>query len=126
MKEFDEQNDELQLLEEDDEILGVDEEIKRNHDEDEDTFPGINEEPENIEKQEAERDEKASKSTDSFRVVLRDELARPEYNRGWFKFNYRGEKYIGKVLHEINPNKFVFLIDDNMKGIWINEATVLK
>ena len=68
---------------------------------------------------------KAGKSTDSWRVVLRDELTRPEYNRGWFKFKYRGEKYTGRVLHELNPNKFVFLINDVMKGIWINEATIV-
>ena len=112
-------NDELEL-QEDDEVLGVDEEIKRNHeDPEEDDFPEVDDAPEEIETP------KPNKSLDSLRVVLRDELMKPEYNRNWYKFNYHGEKYTGKVLHEINPNKFVFLIDDSMKGIWINEVTIL-
>ena len=45
MKEFDEQNEELEL-EEDDEVLGVDEEIMRNHNEVSEEFPGLDvEEP---------------------------------------------------------------------------------
>lgn len=125
MKDFDEQNEELEL-EEDDEVLGVDEEIMRNHNEVSEEFPGLDvEEPVDEEQEEENRKAKAGKSTDSWRVVLRDELTRPECNRGWFKFKYRGEKYTGKVLHELNPNKFVFLINDVMKGIWINEATIV-
>ena len=125
MKDFDEQNEELEL-EEDDEVLGVDEEIMRNHNEVSEEFPGLDtEEPVDEEQEEEKRKAKAGKSTDSWRVVLRDELTRPECNRGWFKFKYRGEKYTGRVLHELNPNKFVFLINDVMKGIWINEATIV-
>jgi len=125
MKDIDEQNEELEL-EEDDEVLGVDEEIKRNHNDVDEEFPGLDtEELVDEEQEEKKREAKASKSTDSWRVLLRDELTRPEYNRGWFKFKYRGEKYTGKVLHELNPDKFVFLINDVMKGIWINEATIV-
>ena len=125
MKDFDEQNEELEL-EEDDEVLGVDEEIMRNHNEVSEEFPGLDaEEPVDEEQEEEKIKAKAGKSTDSWRVVLRDELTRPEYNRDWFKFKYRGEKYTGRVLHELNPNKFVFLINDVMKGIWINEATIV-
>ena len=125
MKDFDEQNEELEL-EEDDEVLGVDEEIMRNHNEVSEEFPGLDAEESVDEEQEEEKIKaKAGKSTDSWRVVLRDELTRPEYNRSWFKFKYRGEKYTGRVLHELNPNKFVFLINDVMKGIWINEATIV-
>ena len=115
MKDFDEQNEELEL-EEDDEVLGVDEEIMRNHNEVSEEFPGLDTEESVDEEQEEEKIKaKAGKNTDSWRVVLRDELTRPEYNRGWFKFKYRGEKYTGRVLHELNPNKFVFLINDVMK-----------
>ena len=125
MKDFDEQNEELEL-EEDDEVLGVDEEIMRNHNEVSEEFPGLDAEESVDEEQEEEKIKaKAGKSTDSWRVVLRDELTRPEYNRSWFKFKYCGEKYTGRVLHELNPNKFVFLINDVMKGIWINEATIV-
>ena len=125
MKDFDEQNEELEL-EEDDEVLGVDEEIMRNHNEVSEEFPGLDTEESVDEEQEEEKIKaKAGKNTDSWRVVLRDELTRPECNRGWFKFKYRGEKYTGKVLHELNPNKFVSLINAVMKGIWINEATIV-
>lgn len=128
MKEYE---DELELYDDDDEVLGVDEEIKRNHSE-ESEFTDITEEDEELlesdeeETVEEDKEEKPVKVTETALLkALRGEMEKPEYRRNYFRFNYRGEKCTGIPLHEINPSKYVFLIDDKMKGIYLNEMEIL-
>lgn len=129
MKEYDEED--LELYEEEDEVLGVDEEIKRNHNEEESEFPGLDEDEEELtevdeEDSEEKEEKKPAKVTESALLkALRHELEKVEYRRNYFRFRYRGEKYSGIPLHELNPGKYVFLIDDKMKGIYLNEMEIL-
>ena len=129
MKEYEE--DDFELYEEDDdEVLGVDEEIKRNHNEDSE-FLDISEEDEELlesddETELEEKEEHSVKVTESSLLkALRNELEKPEYRRKYFRFNYCGEKYTGTPLHEINPGKYVMLVDDKMKGFYLNEMEIL-
>ncbi len=128
MKEYDEEN--LELYDEEDEVLGVDEEIKRNHNEEESEFPGLDDEEDSVEETDEEdsaeeKPEKSVKVTETALLkALRQELAKVEYRRNYFRFRYRGEKYSGIPLHELNPGKYVFLIDDKMKGIYLNEMEI--
>ena len=62
MKDFDEQNEELEL-EEDDEVLGVDEEIMRNHNEVSEEFPGLDTE-------ESVDEEKLAKKSEEYQQGL--------------------------------------------------------
>ena len=129
MKEY-EEDDFVLYEEDDDEVLGVDEEIKRNHNEDSE-FLDISEEDEELlesdDETELEETEKPSvKVTESSLLkALRNELEKPEYRRNYVRFKYRGEKYIGIPLHEINPGKYVMLVDDKMKGFYLNEMEIL-
>ena len=129
MKEYEE--DDFELYEEDDdEVLGVDEEIKRNHNEDSE-FLDISEEDEELlesddEIELEEKEEDSVKVTESSLLkTLRNELEKPEYRRNYFRFKYRGEKYTGIPLYEINPGKYVMLVDDKMKGFYLNEMEIL-
>ena len=129
MKEY-EEDDFVLYEEDDDEVLGVDEEIKRNHNEDSEFLDILEEDEELLESDdetELEEKEKPSiKVTESTLLkALRSELEKPEYRRKYFRFNYRGEKYTGIPLHEINPGKYVMLVDDKMKGFYLNEMEIL-
>ena len=129
MKEY-EEDDFVLYEEDDDEVLGVDEEIKRNHNEDSEFLDILEEDEELLESDdetELEEKEKPSiKVTESTLLkALRSELEKPEYRRKYFRFNYRGEKYTGTPLHEINPGKYVMLVDDKMKGFYLNEMEIL-
>ena len=128
MKEYEE--DDFELYEEDDdEVLGVDEEIKRNHNEDSEFFviPDDEELLESDDESEPEEQEKSPvKVTENTLLkALRSELEKPEYRRNYFRSRYRGEKYTGIPLHEINPGKYVMLVDDKMKGFYLNEMEIL-
>ena len=128
MKEYEE--DDFELYEEDDdEVLGVDEEIKRNHNEDSEFFviPDDEDLSESDDESEPEEKEKPSVAVTESTLLkaLRNELEKPEYRRKYFRFNYRGEKYTGIPLHEINPGKYVMLVDDKMKGFYLNEMEIL-
>ena len=128
MKEYEE--DDFELYEEDDdEVLGVDEEIKRNHNEDSEFFviPDDEELLESDDESEPEEKEKPSVAVTESTLLkaLRNELEKPEYRRNYFRFKYRGEKYTGIPLHEINPGKYVMLVDDKMKGFYLNEMEIL-
>ena len=127
MTEYEE--DDFELYEEDDEVLGVDEEIKRNHNEDSDFFVIADDEEllESDDESESEEQEKSPvKVTENTLLkALRSELEKPEYRRNYFRFKYRGEKYTGTPLHEINPGKYVMLVDDKMKGFYLNEMEIL-
>lgn len=68
---------------------------------------------------------KPQKNTDSLLNVLRNELKMKEFERGFLRFKYRGEIYDGVPMVEINPNKFVFKIDDKMKSILLDEIKVM-
>ena len=127
MKEYEE--DDFELYEEDDdEVLGVDEEIKRNHNEDSEFFVIPDDEDLSESDDESEPEEKENPSvavTESTLLkVLRSELEKPEYRRNYFRFKYRGEKYTGTPLHEINSGKYVMLVDDKMKGFYLNEIEI--
>ena len=128
MKEY-EEDDFVLYEEDDDEVLGVDEEIKRNHNEDSEFFviPDDEELLESDDESEPEEQEKSPvKVTESSLLkALRSELEKPEYRRNYFRFKYRGEKYTGTPLHEINPGKYVMLVDDKMKGFYLNEMEIL-
>ena len=128
MKEYEE--DDFELYEEDDdEVLGVDEEIKRNHNEDSEFFviPDDEDLSESDDESEPEEKEKPSVAVTESTLLkaLRNELEKPEYRRNYFRFKYRGEKYTGIPLHEINPGKYVMLVDDKMKGFYLNEMEIL-
>ena len=128
MKEY-EEDDFVLYEEDDDEVLGVDEEIKRNHNEDSDFFV-IADDEELLESDDEieleEKEEHSAKVTESTLLKdLRNELEKPEYRRNYFRFKYRGEKYTGIPLHEINPGKYVMLVDDKMKGFYLNEMEIL-
>ena len=129
MKEY-EEDDFVLYEEDDDEVLGVDEEIKRNHNEDSE-FLDISEEDEELlesddETELEEKEEHSVKVTESSLLkALRNELEKPEYRRKYFRFNYRGEKYIGTPLHEINSGKYIMLVDNKMKGFYLNEMEIL-
>lgn len=129
MKEY-EEDDFVLYEEDDDEVLGVDEEIKRNHNEGSE-FLDISEEDEELlesddETELEEKEKSAVKVTESSLLkALRNELEKPEYRRNYVRFKYRGEKYIGIPLHEINPGKYVMLVDDKMKGFYLNEMEIL-
>ena len=129
MTEYEE--DDFELYEEDDdEVLGVDEEIKRNHNEDSE-FLDISEEDEELlesdDESEPEEQEKSPvKVTENTLLkALRSELEKPEYRRNYFRFKYRGEKYTGTPLHEINSGKYIMLVDNKMKGFYLNEMEIL-
>ena len=128
MKEYEE--DDFELYEEDDdEVLGVDEEIKRNHNEDSEFFviPDEEELLESDDEFEPEEQEKSPvKVTENTLLkALRSELEKPEYRRNYFRFKYRGEKYTGTPLHEINSGKYIMLVDNKMKGFYLNEMEIL-
>lgn len=128
MTEYEE--DDFELYEEDDdEVLGVDEEIKRNHNEDSEFFviPDDEELLESDDEFEPEEQEKSPvKVTENTLLkVLRSELEKPEYRRNYFRFKYRGEKYTGTPLHEINSGKYIMLVDNKMKGFYLNEMEIL-
>lgn len=128
MTEYEE--DDFELYEEDDdEILGVDEEIKRNHNEDSDFFVITDDEEllESDDESESEEQEKSPvKVTENTLLkALRSELEKPEYRRNYFRFKYRGEKYTGTPLHEINSGKYIMLVDNKMKGFYLNEMEIL-
>lgn len=127
MKEYEE--DDFELYEEDDdEVLGVDEEIKRNHNEDSEFFiiPDDEELSESDDESEPEEQEKSPvKVTENTLLkALRSELEKPEYRRNYFRFKYRGEKYTGTPLHEINSGKYIMLVDNKMKGFYLNEIEI--
>ena len=128
MTEYEE--DDFELYEEDDdEVLGVDEEIKRNHNEDSDFFVIADGEEllESDDESEPEEQEKSPvKVTENTLLkALRSELEKPEYRRNYFRFKYRGEKYTGTPLHEINSGKYIMLVDNKMKGFYLNEMEIL-
>ena len=128
MTEYEE--DDFELYEEDDdEVLGVDEEIKRNHNEDSEFFiiPDDEELSESDDEFEPEEQEKSPvKVTENTLLkALRSELEKPEYRRNYFRFKYRGEKYTGTPLHEINSGKYIMLVDNKMKGFYLNEMEIL-
>ena len=128
MKEYEE--DDFELYEEDDdEVLGVDEEIKRNHNEDSEFFVIPDDEDLSESDDESEPEEKENPSvavTESTLLkALRNELEKPEYRRNYFRFKYRGEKYTGTPLHEINSGKYIMLVDNKMKGFYLNEMEIL-
>ena len=110
----------VEETEEYDEILGVDEEIKRNHGDDSD-FPMSDDSSESDEPVIELKSKKTKGKFVSLLDSFRAELTQPEYKRNNFKFKYCGEQLIGKPLHEINENKFVFEINNTMKGIYLNE-----
>ena len=127
MKAYEE--DDFELYEEDDdEVLGVDEEIKRNHNEDSEFFviPDDEELSESDDESEPEEKEKPSAvvTESTLLKALRNELEKPEYNRNYFRFKYRGEKYTAIPLHEINSGKYIMLVDDKMKGFYLNEIEI--
>ena len=122
--------DDFELYEEDDdEVLGVDEEIKRNHNEDSEFFVIADDEEllESDDDSEPEEQEKSPvKVTENTLLkALRSELEKPEYRRNYFRFKYRGEKYTGTPLHEINSGKYIMLVDNKMKGFYLNEMEIL-
>ena len=128
MTEYEE--DDFELYEEDDdEVLGVDEEIKRNHNADSEFFviPDDEELLESDDESEPEEQEKSPvKVTENTLLkALRSELEKPEYRRNYFRFKYRGEKYTGTPLHEINSGKYIMLVDNKMKGFYLNEMEIL-
>ena len=127
MKEYEE--DDFELYEEDDdEVLGVDEEIKRNHNEDSEFFVIADDEELSESEDESELEEKEKfpvKVTENTLLkALRSELEKPEYRRNYFRFKYRGEKYTGIPLHEINSGKYIMLVDNKMKGFYLNEIEI--
>lgn len=107
--------DELGLNEQEEEILGVDEEIKLNH-------------GENISNNE-DNDLSDDNSDDSDTVVnasalldyLRYELTKPEYLRIPLKFKYNGKKHSGTPLKEISSKRFIFLVNSKMKAFNLSE-----
>ena len=120
MTEYEEDNFEL-YEEDDDEVLGVDEEIKRNHNEDSEFFVIADDESEP-----EEQEKSPVKVTENTLLkALRSELEKPEYRRNYFRFKYRGEKYTGTPLHEINSGKYIMLVDNKMKGFYLNEMEIL-
>ena len=128
MTEYEE--DDFELYEEDDdEVLGVDEEIKRNHNEDSEFFviPDDEDLSESDDESEPEEKEKPSVAVTESTLLkaLRNELEKPEYRRNYFRFKYRGEKYTGTPLHEINSGKYIMLVDNKMKGFYLNEMEIL-
>lgn len=128
MREYEE--DDFELYEEDDdEVLGVDEEIKRNHNEDSEFFviPDDEDLSESDDESEPEEKEKPSVAVTESTLLkaLRNELEKPEYRRNYFRFKYRGEKYTAIPLHEINSGKYIMLVDNKMKGFYLNEMEIL-
>ena len=128
MTEYEE--DDFELYEEDDdEVLGVDEEIKRNHNEGSEFFVIADDEEllESDDESEPEEQEKSPvKVTENTLLkALRSELEKPEYRRNYFRFKYRGEKYTGTPLHEINSGKYIMLVDNKMKGFYLNEMEII-
>lgn len=57
--------------------------------------------------------------------MLRDELKKKEPNRDFLRFRYRGEICDGIPVSEINPSKFVFKIDNKLRGINLSEIKIL-
>lgn len=108
--------DDLELDVQEEEILGVDEEIKLNHGE------SIGSESENDSILNDESDE--TDTTVNVNLILeylRQEIARPEYLRLPLKFKYAGKKYSGTPLKEINSNRFIFLVNNKMEAFNLNE-----
>lgn len=63
--------------------------------------------------------------TDMLLSILRDELKLSEDERGVLKFLYRDEMYEGVPLHEINSNKFLFIVDGKYKSFVLSEIEPL-
>lgn len=57
--------------------------------------------------------------------MLRDELKKKEPNRDFLRFRYRGEICDGVPISEINPSKFIFKIDDKLRGVNLSEIKIL-
>lgn len=57
--------------------------------------------------------------------MLRDELNKKEPNRDFLRFRYRGEICDGVPISEINPSKFIFKIDDKLRGVNLSEIKIL-
>lgn len=57
--------------------------------------------------------------------ILRDELNKKEPNRDFLRFRYRGEICDGVPISEINPSKFIFKIDDKLRGVNLSEIKIL-
>lgn len=101
--------DELGLDVHEDEILGVDEEIRLNHGE------SIGSENDDTDDSNDEID--TTVNVNLILDYLRQELHRPEYLRIPLKFKYKGKKYSGTPLKEINSNRFIFLVNGKMEAI---------
>ena len=56
--------------------------------------------------------------------MLRDELKKKEPNRDFLRFRYRGEICDGVPISEINPSKFIFKIDDKLRGVNLSEIKI--
>lgn len=57
--------------------------------------------------------------------ILRNELKKKEPNRDYLLFKYKGEICEGVPMAEINPNKFIFKINDKMRSIVLSEIKIL-
>lgn len=58
--------------------------------------------------------------------LLRTELKRMYCDRGSLTFRYNGEDYEGIPMLEINPNKFVFELEDKkLKSFLISDITII-
>ena len=120
MKEYEE--DDFELYEEDDdEVLGVDLGGRRIIKKDSEFFVIADDE----ELSESEDESPVKVTENTLLKVLRSELEKPEYRRNYFRFKYRGEKYTGTPLHEINSGKYIMLVDNKMKGFYLNEMEIL-
>lgn len=102
-------DDNIDEYEEEEEILGVDEEIQQNHQDINDILFSDNVETEDEEN--AKKKSRKRKSSMSLLDSLRFDLSKPEYNRPHYNFKYNDDKYSGVPLYEMNENRFVFLID---------------
>lgn len=115
--------------EENEEVLGIDEEIKLNHGECgnmyDDSFPGLNDDIEEDEEIDDTDEITAITIKSSLLHAIQSQMRKPEYNRTNFRFIYRGEEYSGIPLQKINEEKYIFLIDKKMKGIHLDEMTLL-
>jgi len=119
MKDFEDDELELTSYSDIDDSEDVFEHINRHMKSEDDCFSSEDKE----ENSESAEDEIFTNET--LLSKLRYEVVKQEYKRKEFRFKYKDDYINATPMIEINPNKFVFKIDNKMKGIILSDLELI-